>query len=287
MKKNLGFLLIFVLAAALFTGCGKKPNSAPQGKNEFFSPDAQIMDLVGGTLADVFRQYGTRRMYFEYNYGFFCPSGDGELVFFLDLKSPAYTQDPIDSYKLELEEDAGYYYDFDKGDYKPGDFIVQSVMISGETLQKMFGGKPAALDTINEAFGEPYKLHRIWELEYSYLLAGPFALSKGYISFKLDGLLDVEYAKIDRDFSPQTFDAYFQSLDAEGNITLAEDLSDGMGNMPDNLVYSGVWTYTPSPELRAKLKATPPEEGALYYITVNEANEIINMELNLQGHGEG
>ena len=274
--KRRGLLLLCFLLLWL-VGCGgdaPSPEPAPEG----IALSADVKTLLGGTLAEVNRQYGERRVYYDYAYGFYGAVDEADLVFFFALpKLPqAEAQDPINSLNLALESDFAYYYDFATGAYPPADFVATSVAIRGKALQEMFGTvEPVTLRQVNSIFAEPYKLHRGYDEGEPYLLSGPFALEDAYLSFTIYDPPDVAYATAYAAFPTLTFTAYFGGYNSDGNVLLTESIS----KEAQDAAYTGDWWYELAPELQTRLEAEPLHAGEPYTVMVNEANVLTEIEV--------
>ena len=174
-----------MIMCILLFGCkGKQAQERPS-----FSIPASAEALMGASLSGLIRQYGNRHVYYSNNYGFFCWVDEEDLsVFFHVPKLPYETLD-IESLPMAYDPEEGYdYYDFEAGEYEPGDFLVRSVIIRKGSLSKMFGGKdPVTLDMINNAFNETGSI----QAEYDQGMAtgnsaGPFIFGNKMLSFSLD-----------------------------------------------------------------------------------------------------
>ena len=281
-------LLLLCLVLLWLAGCGGAETPSAESPPDVTASEGPVLEgislndsvktLLGGTLAEVSRQYGERRVYYDYAYGFYSAVDEADLVFFFELPKlrREEAQDPINSLNLALESDFAYYYDFATGAYTPADFVATSVAIRGKALQEMFGmAAPVTLHLVNGIFAEPYKLHRGYDEGEPYLLAGPFALEDVYLSFTIYDPPEVVYATAYAAFPPLTFTAYFGGYNSDGNVLLTESLSEEA----QDAAYTGDWWYELTPELQTRLEAEPLHAGEPYTVMVNEANVLTEIEM--------
>ena len=193
-------ILVFLV---LFASCNKRfTENSPKTRTEAvkkFTLNSSAETLLGGSMADIIRQYGDNRIYFDYSFGLYCMVDEADMSFFFDIpKFQEYREDPIHRLNLVLEEPIySYYYDFDIGEFTPGDFFITYIAIRGIGLRNMFGSEgPVTLDMINMVFNEPDKIYVEYDQGDPYRLAGPFVIGDKSISFGLDNNDTISYAKL-------------------------------------------------------------------------------------------
>ena len=96
-------------------------------------------------------------MYYNDGYGFFCWVDEEDFTVFFHVPKMPYETLDIESLPMVYDPEEGYdFYDFNVGEYTPGDFIASSVFIRRDALVNMFGGAdPVTLTMIEAVFNDP------------------------------------------------------------------------------------------------------------------------------------